>query len=85
METIEKIIHALLYGEKLFYSSFDAKECEHCTSPKKSSYSFSYYTNTLWRRAEDCAVIVFGLNGSCVVCKVERRKIQVVEGTLKNL
>ena len=26
METIEKIIHALLYGEKLFYSSFDAKD-----------------------------------------------------------
>ena len=47
METIEKIIHALLYVEKLFYSSFDAKECKHCTSPMKSSYSFSYYTNTL--------------------------------------
>ena len=36
-------------------------------------------------RAEDCAIIVFGLNESCVVCKVERRNIQVVEGTLKNL
>ena len=62
---------------QLFCLSCDRKDCKHCT------LLLSKYIKASWRRAEDSALSVIGLNGPCVVDKVECTKHSLVNCTHK--
>ena len=62
---------------QLFCLSCDRKDCKHRT------LLLSKYIKASWRRAEDSALSAIGLNGPCVVDKVERTKHSLVNCTHK--